>query len=357
MKMIDRIRFGAMPLIIGVLLMPSLAKAQNEGDLAEFLQAERKDASNLIGAYMSPVIKGISYGMSQGWYHTAKAHKTLGFDLGVSMHVVNIPKSEYYFDPSKFLSSNTQLTVSSNGLAPTIMGPKDATVYTSTYDPDGAGPAAAQSFSVNGPEGLNMKKEIGISAVPVPMAQLGIGIYKNTDLKIRFVPKTTLGTSKIQMLGFGVLHDIKQHIPGIKLLPFDLSMLVAMNTVKGSTGLEGGGPPKPAGYNGKQEMNYKFNSWVVQALISKKFSVLTLYAGVGFSSVKSNLNVVGQYEITSIASQSFTITDPVSIKYSNAKTARLTGGMRLKFGPLYLNGEYTLQKFSTYSVGLGVAVR
>jgi hypothetical protein len=356
MNINHRLRLSAVA-FVAYFLMPFVSKAQNEGDLAEFLQAKKEDASNLIGAYMSPMIKGISYGMSQGWYHTAKAHKTLGFDLGVSVHVVNIPKSEYYFDPGKFLSPSTTLTVPASGKAPTIMGPKTSTVYTSTYDPDGAGPIPTQTFDVNGPEGLDMKDQVGMSAVLVPMAQLGIGIYKNTDLKIRFVPKTEFGSSRIQMLGFGVLHDIKQHIPGIKLLPFDLSMLAAFNTVKGATSLEGGGPAKPAGYDGPQEMNYKFNSWVIQALISKKFSVLTLYAGAGYCATKSNFNVVGEYEIVSTGDQAFVLKNPVSLKYNDAKSARLTGGLRLKFGPLYLNGEYTLQKYNTYSVGLGFSVR
>ena len=37
---------------------------------------------------------------------------------------------------------------------------------------DGTGPLAEQSFSVNGPQVLDMKGEIGMSAVVVPMAQL-----------------------------------------------------------------------------------------------------------------------------------------------------------------------------------------
>ncbi|MFZ6013650.1 MAG: DUF6588 family protein [Bacteroidota bacterium] len=341
-------------IVFGCLLMPGWASAQNEEDLAQFLKAKREDASNLVEAYMSPIVKGISYGMSQGWYHTAKAHKTLGFDLGVSVNVVNFPKSDNYFDPKTFLTSSTVFTSSaSNGLAPTVIGPKDQTSYTSSYDPgDGNGPRV---ISISGPEGLDLKEEIGVAAIPVPMAQLGIGIYKNTDLKIRLVPQREVGSSKIKMLGFGVLHDIKQHIPGIKLMPFDLSVLVAYNSVKGSTNLEGE-LAKPSGYSGPQEMNYTLKSWVLQALISKKFSVVTVYGGLGYSSVKTDLDVIGEYVIAS-APVDFTVKNPVSINFEAAKTARLTGGVRLKFGPIYLNGEYTLQKYSTYTVGFGVAVR
>ena len=47
-----------------------------------------------MNAYLNPVIEGLSYGFNGGWYNTAKAHKTLGFDLGVSMNAVFIPTSK-----------------------------------------------------------------------------------------------------------------------------------------------------------------------------------------------------------------------------------------------------------------------
>ena len=53
------------------------------------------------------------------------------------------------------------------------------------------------------------------------------------------MPEVETGSSKVKLLGFGVLHDIKQHIPGIKTLPFDLSMLVAFTNIQGSTSTEG----------------------------------------------------------------------------------------------------------------------
>jgi hypothetical protein len=36
--------------------------------------------------------------------------------------------------------------------------------------------------------GLDLKNEIGIQAMPVPIANLGIGLPKGFDLKVRFVP-------------------------------------------------------------------------------------------------------------------------------------------------------------------------
>jgi hypothetical protein len=341
-----------------ILSLCSLAAfAQNEDDLANFLKAGGEDASELIEAYIKPVVTGVSYGMTGGWYHTAKTHKPLGIDIGISMNLAFIPTSENYFDPSKFLSSSTTFANTTNPGegGPTIFGPKDATTYTASYDPDGQGPLATQNITFDGPEGLNMKKEIGFAAVPVPMAQIGIGLIKGTDLKIRLVPKREFGESEIQMFGLGVMHDIKQYIPGIKLLPFDLSALVAYNSVKGETSLinTDTGDSRPDSQDGK--FDYKFNSWVIQAVISKKISVVTGYVGVGYNIVKTNADIRGTYTIQG-SNANFDVTNPVSIDFKN-NSPRLTAGIRLKFGPLYLNTDYTLQKFSMWSTGLGLAIR
>jgi hypothetical protein len=181
--------------------------------------------------------------------------------------------------------------------------------------------------------------------------QLGIGTIKNTDLKFRFVPETSFGNSKISMIGVGIMHDIKQHIPGIKALPFDLSILVAYNNFKGTTNLENSDPSDPTPDSPDGEGIYKFNSIVSQLIISKKISVLTVYGGAGYTTVKTDARINGTYTIAATPVQ-FNVTDPVSINFKN-KSAFFLAGIRLKFGPFFLNGNYTLQKYNALSVGFG----
>ena len=352
------VRKRMLSLAFGLLFIAALpAYSQNESDLASFLNGGKEDASKLIGAYISPLINATSYGMTSGWYHTAKAHKTLGFDLGVTVSAAFTPSSDDTFTPSALGLKVLTLTSPSgpNATAPTIFGAKTPTTYTGVYDPDGAGPIPGKAVTVNGPEGLDFRNKIGFSAVPVPMIQLGIGIVKSTDLKIRFVPEQKQGSSTFSMIGFGVMHDVKQHIPGLKKLPFDLSMLVAYNSVSGSTSLINTNPLDAIPDNTDGKLNYKLNSWVVQALISKKVSVLTFYAGLGYGTVNSTVNVLGTYTID--PNPLFPkLVDPFSTEYSN-KSVKLTAGLRLKLGPVYFNGDYTLQKYNALTVGFGFAVR
>jgi hypothetical protein len=276
---------------------------------------------------------------------------------------VNLPTSEQTFDPTKLgLSTNT---VPSSNIAPTFIGPKN---INTTYKITNNGYVLA---NVDGPEGLDLKGSIGMNAVPVPIVQLGIGLIKNTDLKIRYLPEQKKSDSKISMLGFGLMHDIKQHIPGVKMLPFDLSVLVAYNSISGTTTLRNvridpntGYPNQLDGvpYTSDGKGNYTFNSWLLQALISKKVAVLTFYAGLGYMAVSTKASITGSFILDNPlynngpTNPGPPIKDPFSTTYKN-NGLKFTVGMRLKLGPIYFNGDYSLQQFSALTVGFGVAIR
>jgi hypothetical protein len=338
------------------LLTGSTTWAQNEADISKLLSAGQADASKLIEAYFTPAVKSASFGMASGWVSTAKAHKPFGIDIGISVNTAFIPKSDDYFDPSKLnLSPSTLFTSSaSNGLAPTFMGPKDATSYTFSGDLDGNSNTAPQTVTVSGPEGLDVKRVVSVAAIPVPVAQIGIGLIKNTDLKIRLVPTLKFGGSTIKMFGVGLMHDFKQHIPGVKNLPFDMSVLITYNSFTGDSDLTNNAADNvPDSQDGRAV--YKFNSIGAQALISKKLSVLTVYGGVGYTTIKTNVALNGTYSIQA-APVGFDLTNPVDIDIKN-NSAFFLAGARLKFGPFFLNGNYTLQKYRTLSVGFGFAFR
>ncbi len=344
--------------LVAVLLIsaPAFCYGQDESELIEFLRSGKNDASKLIGAYVNPVVEGLSYSFNGGWYHTAKAHNTLGFDLGVSVNAVFIPKSKNYFTPSTLGLENTVLIDPVSGKAPTVMGPADPTTYQSALDFNNDG-IPDQTFTIDGPEGVDFKKNFKVSGVVAPTFQLGIGIIKNTDLKIRWMPEVESSSTRVKLLGFGVLHDVKQHIPGIKTLPFDLSMLVAFTNIQGETLVEGEFN-KPANDPRQQLMDYSMNAWLFQALISKKVAILTFYGGIGFNTIKTSSALKGSYIIVDDPSGNNDVIfkDPVSLDFKN-KSIKVTAGIRFKLGPIYLNGDYSLQEYNTLSVGLGVAVR
>jgi hypothetical protein len=313
-------------------------------DLTEFLNAGNADAGKLTNAYLEPIFEGLSYGFNGGWITTAKPHKKLGFDIGVTLTGVFIPESKNYFTPDNLGLTTTVLISPAGGQAPTIVGPKDETTYQVT-------PPSGPSFEFDGPEGLDFEGTFKISGVLTPMVQLGIGTVKSTDLKIRFMPKVTGGGTEVWLWGAGVLHDFKQWIPGLKMAPIDLSVLVAYNQIKGSTDMSGtfgnGGDDSP------QVLDFGISAWLFQAQVSKKLSVLTVYGGVGYNLVGTDTQMKGSYEVYSNAEP---FKDPISLSYKN-EGFRLNVGLRILLGVFYIYGDYTLQEYNTVTTGLGFSIK
>lgn len=329
------------------LLTPLVLKAQNESDIVKYVQAGTADGSKLIGAYIGPVVEGLSYGLNTGWYTTAKAHSPLGIDVSFALSPVLVPKSKDYFDPAS-LSFQTITSFSNNTEpgkgAPSFFGPNDKTTYFLNI--------AGQPTSFDGPQGLNIRNDIHVAPVLMPTVQLGVGLIKGTDLKIRYLPDVKVGHTHVKMIGFGLLHDVKQHIPGIKLLPFDLSILAAYTKLQGTTDLSG----KFAG-SANQEGTYNFGAFLLEGLISKKVALVTFYGGLGYDGIKTDAAVKGTYDYTlpGVPGQ-LSVTDPFKQTYKN-KSARFDVGARLNLAAFYINGQFTAQEYSSYTLGLGFTFR
>lgn len=314
-----------------------------QSDMDVYLKAGADDASKLIESYISPVMKSFGYGINNGWYNTAKPHKTLGFDLTVTAHLVYAPKASQYFTFNNSDYSNIRLASGQSAEAPTAFGPNEEGPELEILDEDGN----ATGTTFNSINGLGLKEEIGMNAVPVPMAQLGIGIAKNTDLKLRYIPKMNFDDGEIGLWGIGVMHDVKQWIPGIKMLPFDLSALVGYTKLTAGYDMEGE-------IDGKdQRAELVASGFTVQGIISKKISVLTLYGAVGYNSVKSSIKVNGTYELEDYSEP---LVDPVDLAFGEG-SLRATAGFRLKLAILTLHADYTLNKYPILTAGVGFSVR
>lgn len=334
-------KFSKILFLSALMSMPLSVLAQSDIDV--YLEAGAEDASKLIQSYLTPALNGFGYGMNNGWYNTAKAHKTLGFDLTVTVSAVKVPSSKEFFTFRNSDYENIKLVNGETAQLPTLMGPNEDGPELEIYDENGQ----ATGVSVTSIPGIGLKDEIGINAVPVPMAQLGIGIAKNTDLKFRYIPKIDLdGDGDIGLFGIGVMHDVKQWIPGIKLLPFDLSALVGYTKLTANYNLEG----NIEGDNQKGE--FSATGVTFQGIISKQFSVLTLYGALGYNSTNTSAKVLGTYELEDYD----TLVDPVDLSFGEG-SMMLTAGFRLKLAILTLHADYTLNKYPVITAGVGFSVR
>ena len=335
-------RFIKVLFLSALLSLPMSVLAQ--GDIDLFLNAGKEDASKLMESYLTPVLNGFGYGLNNGWYNTAKAHKTLGFDLTVTVSAVKVPSSNEFFTFRNSDYNNIKLANGNSAQMPTAMGPNVDGPELNIYDENGQ----ATGVSFTSIPGLGLKDEVGINAVPAPMAQLGIGIAKNTDLKLRYIPKIDMGgDGDLGLFGIGVMHDVKQWIPGIKMLPFDLSALVGYTKLTVNYNMEGN-------IDGANQMaNLSATGLTYQGIISKQFSVLTLYGALGYNSTKTDVKVKGTYELEDDYG---TLEDPVDLSFGEG-SMMLTAGFRLKLAILTLHADYTLNKYPVLTAGVGFSVR
>lgn len=319
-----------------------------QSDLDNLIKGSTEDANYLVKGYVTPALNAVGYGLNQGWYNTAKPHKVLGFDLTITAAAISIPSSDlsYRVENSKLSTIDLVTPTPTGGGAnvPTIFGSDVAPTYR----------FRASGSTFQGAPGLNLDVPISGTAIPVPMVQLGIGLPKGTDVKLRFFPSTGLGTGgkdgSVGMFGIGVLHDVKQYIPGVKELPFDLSAFVGYTKLNFDVNLDPTNNPS-------QKATFATSATTIQGLISKKISVLTFYGGLGYNFIGSDLNVKGTFDLDgNPATKDDRKDNPISISNSTS-SASFTAGLRLKLAIFTFHGDYTFQKYNALTLGFGFNVR
>lgn len=333
-------------LLFAWVALPVALMAQQD-QIDQLIKGSKEDANYLVQGYISPLLKSVTYGLNQGWYNTAKPHKFPGADVTLSVSMVTIPTSDYFFnvDNSKLKNLNqvdpgdkiTPITKQ----VPTFFGPDQTPYYNFK---NGGVPSPLSSTAFSGTPGTDLKGKYGVKSLPIPIANIGIGLPKGFDLKVRYVPQIDIGSgSKFGLFGLGLMHDVKQYIPGIKNLPFDLSAFVGYTSMKTDVVFD-------AAKN--QHGQFNVSATTIQGLISKKIAVLTLYGGLGYNMGTAKLKMTGTYDLGNGSS----ISDPVNISVSSSGP-RLTTGLRLKLAVFTFSGDYTVQKYNTLTVGFGISVR
>ncbi len=143
------------------------------------------------------------------------------------------------------------------------------------------------------------------------------------------------------------MHDIKQWIPGMSKLPFDLSVFGAYSKMTTTYQLDADSPD--------QIGNFEVTGTTFQLAISKKLSILTLYGGVGFSSSKVNFSLDGKYFLSSNETKDLAeqdqvadFIDPINLEY-DASGFRAKAGLRLKLLIVTVHAEYVVQEYNTFN--------
>ena len=289
----------------------------------------------LLEAYLSPFGESLGAGLNNGWWNTAKPHSLGGFDVTLTVNTVLIPDGRQSFNVNDVGGSSFTSTSSST---PTFIGGGDGAnvIY--------------KNASVNNPN-FDMPSGSDISVVPLPMLQAGIGLIKNTEINIRYIPKQNIGSiASIKLLGFGLKHDVLQWIPVAEKLPIDVSIQGGYTNLNTIVNIEAEGE--------KQEVNLDVKATTINLLASKKIAMLTCYIGLGYNSSTTTLSVDGKYSIGSGPNAIIFNTATLSnLKFESQNNLRANIGFRFQIAVLAIQANYTFSKYPVATVGLGISIR
>ena len=339
-----------------VIVSLQLAKAQE----LETILLAADDASLLSKNYLNPAMEGLMYSMNGGWATTAKVHKKFGFDLTIGVNASIVPDASkiFAFVPGEY--SFISLPSGQNEV-PTIMSEDDSETIINVSIPNGDGTYKVASFDMPG----GITEDLPVNAVPAPTVQIGFGLPFKTDIKARFVPTQTFDDVEAKLLGFGLQHDLTQYFGPLDKLPLSVSILGAFTNMSVTYAMNDEDlTDNVAVSNG--EVEFKLNTWTVQALASIDFKLITFYGSLGYNNGKTTAKMKGDYTLTydvedengnPVGSpESVQVKDPLNLDFE-ANGVRATIGTRLNLSIFKIFADYTFQNYNTATVGIAFSVR
>lgn len=364
----DILKRVAAAVILTLVLLPGRAEAQLD-DFSDILKGGAADANTLLEAYLKPYGSGFGANLNSGWVNTARPYKTLGFDLRLGISYSIVPSSDEMFDIAE-LGLSTLNVLGAESMTPTIVGPKRP------------GPALGleETFDVNGTavtetlELFNMPQGIGFNGLPTPMGQLTVGLIKDTDVSVRYIPPVQVpDVAEVSMWGIGVRHGLNQWIPGGGLLPVDIAVQAGYTILSSSASVEVLPSSDPDVKNtlaastwDGQGIELEASAMTANILVGKNLPLIAAYVGIGYEMSTLSIKTPGKYPVTSanpdyIADgQKFrveAIDGPIDLSIDGTNSVHAIAGARFRLGVLTISASYTLADYSVANVGVGLSFR
>ncbi|PVW16218.1 DUF6588 family protein [Marixanthomonas spongiae] len=319
----------------------------SQDNLEDLLAAGIEDAQRFTKGYISPAAEGMIYNTANGWVQTAKVKKPLRFEISV------VGNASFIKDENKTFTLNTAeynnlyfRDGSTQKQVATAFGENDPNiiVYAEVQDETGT---FTQEVEFTLPQGL---ASANLDFLPTAFLQARLGVFKATEVKVRYFPKIEREDVKTGLFGVGLQHEFTQWLPADVVFPVAISGLVTYNNLSGNYDFT-----DSSIINGEnQQFDVKQNSWLFQVQASTKLPVFNVYGGIGYVSGTSDFNVLGTYRVADgipLFEDTNEFTDPFTVQ-TKVSGVRGTLGAKLQLGFFGLHADYNFSEYNTVTAGM-----
>jgi hypothetical protein len=261
--------------------------------------------------YTSPFGDAFGASLNSGWYQTADVSDGLDIFIGVKAMLLPIPDEARSFSFASPVDGVVQSL-------PTLFGDKTEVAISGvpgTVSPNKYAP------------GFDLKW------APMGVPHISVGNIFGTRVMLRFLPKLKFGDlGDYSFFGIGVQHSISRWVPSI---PLDVAGLVAYQSMSLGDIVTA-------------------NAFTIGVQASKKFSILTLYAGAAYESSTLSFSYTASYQNPAPPNQ--TLTTPVTFDLNGKNSVRFTGGLCLSLAIIKLSADYSFAAQPVATVGIGIGI-
>ena len=324
-------------LLFFALLTTTFSSAQLFDDLADLLKASTEDYKILADAYTAPLGQSLTHSLSNGWLTTAKTHKKFGFDFTIGLIYPKVNKAAKKIDIEGLALTSLESNAS---YASSVFGSSQSTDFTYTL------PETSINQTVTLPGGI--EDDLISNSFITPYAQVGIGLFFDTDLIVRYVPNIENSGVEFGMYGFGLKHNLMQYFGPLDKLPLNVSALASYSKLCSSYELNAANPD--------QKVTYDVGAFLTQLTASIDLPIVSVMAGFGYSKGTANMDMLGNYTVGLVDNTNLSLKDPISIEQTYTGT-HAVAGVRFSFFMLKTFVQYTIQEYNTVNFGVSFSFR
>ena len=235
--------------------MLSSVCAFSQENLEDLLAAGIEDAQRFSEGYITPAAEAMLYNAANGWMQSAEVKGPLKFELSLigNATFINDDKKTFTLNTAdynnlKFRDGSTVKEVA------TAFGENNPDIVVYAEVQNGV---FTEDVEFILPQGL---ASVNVDVLPTAFLQGRLGIFKATELKLRYFPKIDREDVKVGVFGLGLQHELTQWLPAEKIFPVAISAMIAYSNLNANYDFTN--DEIIEGEN--QQFDLKQNAWVFQ---------------------------------------------------------------------------------------------